>query len=73
MPSLSADQELVAVVVAKHHNLEAALSLVEPEAQLTGRAVLLQAADEYCVLRVLDGVMRINAVPTRGVVNLHAT
>lgn len=67
------DQEFVATVKAKHHNLEKAASRVEPEAQLTCRTVLVQVAHVDGMLGGMDGVIRINSVLTRGVVDLQAT
>jgi hypothetical protein len=67
------DQQLVATVKAKHHDLEQAASRVEPEAQLTCRAVFVQVDDKNGMLGGMDGVIRINSVPMRGVVDPHAT
>lgn len=38
------NQQFVAAVKAKHDDLEEAAGRVEPEAQLTGRAVLVRSA-----------------------------
>jgi len=67
------DQQLVATVEAKHHDLEKTASRVEPEAQLTCWTVLLQVADKNGMLGGMEGVIRINSVLPCGVVDLHAT
>jgi len=71
------DQELIATVEAKDHDLKKAASRVEPEAQLSCWTVLVlvlvQVADEDGMLGGMDGVIRIDSVLTRGVVHLHAT
>lgn len=67
------DQELVATVKAEHHDLEEAASRVESKAQLTGRSVLVEVADEDGMQGGVDGVIRVNSVLMRGVVDLHVT
>lgn len=66
------DQEFVATVEAKHHDLEEAAGRVEPEAELTGRIVLVKLVDENGMLCGIDRVIRIDSVLARGVVDLHA-
>jgi hypothetical protein len=46
---------------------------VEPEASLSGGAVVVEVADEDGMLGGRDGVIRGDAVLARSVVDLHAT
>ena len=67
------DQKLVAAVETKNHDLQKAALGIEPQAQLTRRTVFVQVADLDGMLRGMDGAVRIDSVPARGVVDFHAT
>lgn len=67
------NHELMAAVEAEYHDLEESAGGVEPEARLPGRAVFIQLADEHGMLGGMDGIIWRDAVPARGVVDLHAT
>jgi hypothetical protein len=69
----SVNHELMAAVEAEYHDLEESAGGVEPEAQLPGRAVFIQVADVHGMLGGMDGIIWRDAVPARGVVDLHAT
>lgn len=66
------DHQLIAAIEDENHCLQKPTVGVEPESQLTRRAVLVKILDPHCPGRRLDRILAANTVLQCRVVNVYA-